>query len=104
MPSDRSSPHTTSASGSPDTTVRTTGSPASTRRRLLVPVKLGGVTMEGDVPTLADVLEARRRIAPHLSPTPLYAYPGLGELVGTEVHVKHENHLPTGAFKVRGGV
>jgi threonine dehydratase len=60
--------------------------------------------MEGDVPTLADVLEARRRIAPHLRPTPLYAYPGLRELIGTEVHVKHENHLPTGAFKVRGGV
>jgi threonine dehydratase len=50
------------------------------------------------------VLEARRRIAPHLRPTPLYAYPGLRELVGTEVYVKHENHLPTGAFKVRGGV
>jgi threonine dehydratase len=60
--------------------------------------------MEGDVPTLADVLEARRRIAPHLRPTPLYAYPGLRELIGTEVDVKHENHLPTGAFKVRGGV
>ncbi|MFL5942947.1 MAG: threonine/serine dehydratase [Gaiellaceae bacterium] len=60
--------------------------------------------MDGDVPTLADVLEARRRIAPHLRPTPLYAYPGLAELVETEVYVKHENHLPTGAFKVRGGV
>jgi threonine dehydratase len=60
--------------------------------------------MDGDIPTLADVLEARRRIAPHLRPTPLYEYPGLRELVGTEVYVKHENHLPTGAFKVRGGV
>jgi threonine dehydratase len=60
--------------------------------------------MDGEAPTLADVLEARRRIAPHLSPTPLYAYPGLVELLGTEVYVKHENHLPTGAFKVRGGV
>jgi threonine dehydratase len=60
--------------------------------------------MDGEAPTLADVLEARRRIAPHLRPTPLYAYPVLDELVGTEVYVKHENHLPTGAFKVRGGV
>jgi threonine dehydratase len=60
--------------------------------------------MDGDLPTLADVLEARRRIAPHLRPTPLYAYPGLEDLLGTEVFVKHENHLPTGAFKVRGGV
>jgi threonine dehydratase len=56
------------------------------------------------VPTLLDVLEARRRIAPHLRPTPLYGYPALDELVGTEVHVKHENHQPVGAFKVRGGV
>ena len=54
--------------------------------------------------TLADVLEARRRIAPHLRPTPLYSYAGLDELVGTEVWVKHENHQPVGAFKVRGGV
>jgi threonine dehydratase len=56
------------------------------------------------IPTLADVYAARRRIAPHLQPTPLYPYGGLGELVGTEVFVKHENHLPIGAFKVRGGV
>ena len=54
--------------------------------------------------TLADVLEARRRISPHLRPTPLYSYGGLDELVGAEVWVKHENHQPVGAFKVRGGV
>jgi threonine dehydratase len=56
------------------------------------------------IPTLADVLDARRRIAPHLASTPLYGYPALDELVGTETLVKHENHLPVGAFKVRGGV
>src|ERR671916_1967933 len=55
-------------------------------------------------PTLGDVLEARRRISPHLRPTPLYSYPGLDELLGAEVFVKHENHQPVGAFKVRGGV
>jgi threonine dehydratase len=54
--------------------------------------------------TLADVLEARRRIASYLRPTPLYSYVGLNELVGTEAWVKHENHQPVGAFKVRGGV
>ena len=54
--------------------------------------------------TLADVLEARRAIAPYLHRTPLHAYPGLRDLVGAEMFVKHENHLPTGAFKVRGGV
>jgi threonine dehydratase len=60
--------------------------------------------MEWNVPTLADVLEARRRIAPHLSPTPLYGYASLNELLGADVFVKHENHQPIGAFKVRGGV
>ena len=60
--------------------------------------------MEWQVPTLSDVLSARRQIAPYLRPTPLYAYPALSELVGTEVWVKHENHQPIGAFKVRGGV
>jgi threonine dehydratase len=59
---------------------------------------------EWPVPTLADVLEARGRIAPHLRPTPLYNYAALGELTGAEVWVKHENHQPIGAFKVRGGV
>jgi threonine dehydratase len=50
------------------------------------------------------VLEARRRIAPHLRPTPLRRYPPLDEAVGAATWVKHENHQPTGAFKVRGGV
>jgi threonine dehydratase len=60
--------------------------------------------VEQQIPTLADVQAARRRIASHLQPTPLYPYGALSELVGTEVFVKHENHLPIGAFKVRGGV
>jgi threonine dehydratase len=55
-------------------------------------------------PTFDDVLAARERIAPHLQPTALTNYPALDELVGTEVWVKHENHQPVGAFKVRGGV
>jgi threonine dehydratase len=60
--------------------------------------------MEWHVPTLADVFEAQRRISPYLRPTPLYSYGALNELLGTEVFVKHENHQPVGAFKVRGGV
>jgi threonine dehydratase len=56
------------------------------------------------VPTIADVLDARRRISPYLRPTPLYSYAALDELLGAEVFVKHENHQPVGAFKVRGGV
>jgi threonine dehydratase len=55
-------------------------------------------------PTLADVLEARRRISPHLRPTPLFGYAALNDLLDASVFVKHENHQPIGAFKVRGGV
>jgi threonine dehydratase len=55
-------------------------------------------------PTFADVLDAARQIRPYLSATPLRRYPALDRMVGTEVHVKHENHNPTGAFKVRGGI
>jgi len=60
--------------------------------------------MTGDIPDLADVLGARERIAPYLRPTPLYGYPTLDALTGAELRVKHENHLPVGAFKVRGGI
>lgn len=60
--------------------------------------------MDWQLPTLADVLDARRRISPYLRPTPLYGYAGISRLLGAEVFVKHENHLPVGAFKVRGGV
>ena len=56
------------------------------------------------VPDLADVLGARQRIAPYLRPTPLYRYPALDAVTGVQVRVKHENHQPTGAFKIRGGV
>ena len=55
-------------------------------------------------PTLVDVLEARRRIRPYLAPTQLRRYPSLDRLVGAALFVKHENHQPTCAFKVRGGV
>jgi threonine dehydratase len=60
--------------------------------------------VEWTVPTLADVLEARRRIAAHLRPTPLYRYARLDELLDAEILLKLENHQPIGAFKVRGGV
>ena len=56
------------------------------------------------VPDLADVLAAARRIAPYLRVTPLYRYPALDAMTGARLWVKHENHQPVGAFKVRGGV
>src|SRR5262245_40250974 len=55
-------------------------------------------------PTFLDILAARQRIAPHLPRTPLHRYRALDALLGFEAYVKHENHQPVGAFKVRGGV
>jgi threonine dehydratase len=55
-------------------------------------------------PTFQDVLRAKRIISRHLQPTPLYNYPPLDRLLGTQVYVKHENYQPIGAFKVRGGI
>src|SRR3979411_2253074 len=55
-------------------------------------------------PPFSDVLDAARQIRSYLQPTALRQYPSLSRLVGAEVHVKHENHNPTGAFKVRGGI
>ncbi len=60
--------------------------------------------MSTAIPDLADVLAARERIAPYLRPTPLYGYPALDAVTGAQLRVKHENHQPVGAFKVRGGV
>jgi threonine dehydratase len=55
-------------------------------------------------PSFKDILEAREVIQIYLPRTPLYSYPQLNQLLGTQVFVKHENHLPTVSFKVRGGI
>lgn len=55
-------------------------------------------------PTLQDVLAARPHIYRYLSRTPLHHYPTLSQLIGAQVWIKHENHQPVGAFKVRGGL
>ncbi len=54
--------------------------------------------------SLADLRDAAARIHRVLPPTPQYRWPLLEERLGTELWVKHENHLPVGAFKVRGGL
>ena len=56
--------------------------------------------------TWEDVLDAERRIAEHLTPTPSRRYAELDAAVGhgVEIWVKHENHQPTQAFKVRNGI
>jgi threonine dehydratase len=55
-------------------------------------------------PTLRDVYAARPRVYAALRPTPLLRHPLLVEETGLDLLVKHENHNPTGAFKVRGGL
>jgi threonine dehydratase len=55
-------------------------------------------------PTLADVYAARERVYRAIEPTPLMRHPLLAAETGLDIRVKHENHNPTGAFKVRGGM
>lgn len=54
--------------------------------------------------TPEDLAAARARVATLVPPTPAIRWPLLEEITGTPTWVKHENHTPTGAFKVRGGV
>jgi threonine dehydratase len=57
-----------------------------------------------ELPTYADVLAAAPVVRRHLKPTPLYEWPALSKLLGCRYFLKHENHTPTTAFKVRGGI
>jgi threonine dehydratase len=54
--------------------------------------------------TRAELDEATELVRRTLPPTPAYRWPLLAEELGADVWVKHENHLPVGAFKVRGGL
>ena len=54
--------------------------------------------------SMADLEAAADLVHRHMPPTPQYAWPQLGARIGGEIWVKHENHTPCGAFKVRGGL
>jgi threonine dehydratase len=56
------------------------------------------------LPTLAELADAARLVYAHMPPTPQYNWPLLDQASGAEVWVKHENHTPVGAFKIRGGI
>ena len=56
------------------------------------------------MPTIKDIISAQKHVYRHLRPTPLYNYSTLSDLVGTDTWIKHENHQPVGAFKIRGGL
>jgi len=53
---------------------------------------------------LEELDEAAELIYRHMPPTPQYNWPLIDKMVGTEVWIKHENHTPVGAFKIRGGI
>lgn len=51
-----------------------------------------------------EVIRARSVVRNYVKPSQLIFYEGLSKLIGARVYVKHENHNPTGSFKIRGGV
>ena len=54
--------------------------------------------------SLTEVIKARPVVMRALKPTQLIRYEGLSQLLEADVYIKHENHQPTGSFKIRGGV
>lgn len=54
--------------------------------------------------TIAELDASRAIVYRHMNSTPTYAWPLLAKRTGCDVRVKHENHTPVGAFKVRGGL
>ena len=57
-----------------------------------------------ELPSLAEIDAAAALIRPFVPPTPTFRWPLLEAALGAEIWVKHENHSPVGAFKIRGGL
>ncbi len=60
--------------------------------------------MTWKLPDLAALESAAEVVYRCMPPTPQYRWPLLDQAAGTEVWLKHENHTPVGAFKIRGGI
>ncbi|MDP5071446.1 MAG: threonine dehydratase [Congregibacter sp.] len=60
--------------------------------------------MSDSAASLAGLQASAKLIYAHMPATAQIAWPMLCEQLGTEIWVKHENHTPTGAFKIRGGI
>ena len=56
------------------------------------------------LPTLDQIHAAQAIVYRYMPPTPQYSWPLLNERLGAEVWIKHENHTPVGAFKIRGAL
>ena len=54
--------------------------------------------------TIAEVVRAQSIVKRFIKPTQLIRYEGFSRDIRAEIYVKHENHNPTGSFKIRGGV
>ncbi len=83
------------------------------RGTIILPSRTTGGAEEGEQtikvrtfsePTIRDVFDASLTIRRHLPVTPIHHYPSLSDLLQADVYVKHENHQPTGSFKVRGQI
>lgn len=61
-------------------------------------------SVQTKLPSIAEIKSAAELIYQLMPPTPQYSWPLLGERLGAEVWLKHENHTPTGAFKARTAV
>jgi len=61
-------------------------------------------TAPSPLPSLAQIRSAAREISAVMPPTPQFSWPLLNAHAGRDVWVKHENHSPLGAFKIRGGI
>jgi threonine dehydratase len=56
------------------------------------------------LPSYQDIVAAAPLVHRYVRPTPLYEWPELSRIMGCRYYLKHENHTPTTAFKVRGGI
>ena len=57
-----------------------------------------------NLPTLQDIENSAQVVYREFAATPQYAWPLLSQKLGTACWLKHENHTPVGAFKIRGGL
>lgn len=56
------------------------------------------------LPSLALIREAQQILYRYMPPTPQYSWPLINQRLGAELWIKHENHTPVGAFKIRGAL
>jgi len=56
------------------------------------------------LPTLAEIRNAQDIVYRYIPPTPQYSWPLINQRAGAEIWIKHENHTPVGAFKLRGAL